>query len=418
MPEYARPAQLADIDLADLRFWSGPLGERHEAFSRLRGHPPVYFAEPDMAPIPRGPGYHALVRHADVVEASRLPSVFASEPSAISIPDLPREFNEFFGSMINLDDPRHARMRRIVSRGFTPRMLAKLDDDIVRIAAGIVDELPDKGEFDFAAEVAAPLPLAVICDMMGIPESRRAMVRDTTSIILAGADPEFLGDDGDAAAHRLLTAGGELAGLLGELAAERRRAPADDLTSALVNADIDGETLTDQEIGSFFILLAVAGSETTRNSISHGLELLTDHPDQRAVWWSDFEAHAGTAVEEVVRYASPVTWMRRTLTRDHELNGHHYTAGDKALLFYASANRDEAVFADPDRFDVTRSPNPHVGFGGPGPHFCLGAHLARREITAMFRALHRRAPGIHATAEPRRLVSDFLNGIKSLPCAT
>ncbi|PSL00729.1 cytochrome P450 [Murinocardiopsis flavida] len=417
MPEPARPAALADIDLSDLRFWSGPPGERHEAFARLRAHPPVYFAEPDLAPIPRGPGYHALVRHSDVVAASRLPSVFASEPSAISIPDMPREFNEFFGSMINLDDPRHARVRRVVSRGFTPRMLAKIDGDIARIAARIAAELPAKGDCDFVAEVAAPLPLAVICDMMGIPESRRAMVRENTAIVLAGADAEFLGGDGDAAAHRLLTAGGELAGLLGELAAERRRTPVDDLTSALVNADIDGEALSDQEIGSFFILLAVAGSETTRNAISHGLALLTDHPDQRALWWADFEAHAATAVEEIVRHASPVTWMRRTLTRDHELNGHHYAAGDKALLFYASANRDEAVFTDPDRFDVTRSPNPHVGFGGPGPHYCLGAHLARREITAMFRELHRSAPGIRATGEPRRLVSDFLNGIKTLPCA-
>ncbi|GAA3747432.1 cytochrome P450 [Spinactinospora alkalitolerans] len=417
MSQATRPSDLDGIDLSDLDFWGRPLSERHEAFARLRLHPPVFFDEVDMGPVPAGPGYYALVRHADVVEASRTPSVFASEPSAVSIPDMPQEFNEFFGSMINLDDPRHARMRRIVSRGFTPRMLARLEDGVQRIAEEIVDELLEKGPCDFVTEVAARLPLVVICEMMGIPESHRAMVFENSNVVLAGADPEYLGRDPDVAVHRLLTAGGELAGLLSELAGRRREQPTDDLTSALVNANIDGESLTDQEIGSFFILLAVAGNETTRNAISHGLKLLTLHPGQRELWWSDFEAHAATAVEEIVRHASPVTWMRRTVTRDHEMNGRLYRAGDKVVLYYASANRDETVFTDPDRFDVTRSPNPHVGFGGPGPHFCLGAHLARREITVMFRELHRRVPGIRSTGRPQRLLSDFVNGIKSLPCA-
>ncbi|MDA8370577.1 MAG: cytochrome P450 [Nocardiopsaceae bacterium] len=410
------PADIADINLSTMKFWGRPLSERHEAFARLRRHQPVFFGEPDLGPIPTGPGFYALVRHADVVEASRTPHVFASEPSAVSIPDLPQEFNEFFGSMINLDDPRHARLRRIVSRGFTPRMLAKLEGDIQRQAEQIVDDLVRTGPCDFVTEVAARLPLVVICEMMGIPEDRRRMVFENSNTVLAGNDPEYLGNDVDTAVTRLLTAGAELADLLAELAAKRREKPTDDLTSALVNANIDGECLTDRELGSFFILLAVAGNETTRNAISHGLRLLTRNPDQRDLWWSDFEARAGTAVEEIIRYASPVVWMRRTVTRDHEMNGHLYRAGDKVVLYYASANRDETVFDDPDTFDITRSPNPHVGFGGPGPHFCLGAHLARREITVMFRELHRRAPSIRSTAEPQRLLSSFVNGIKSMPC--
>lgn len=406
----------ADIDLSSMDFWRAPQEERHAAFARLRERAPVFFEEPDAGPIPTGPGYHALVRHADVTEASRSPQVFASEPSAISIPDMPPDFAEYFGSMINMDDPRHARLRRIVSRGFTPRMLARLEDGVRRQAEAIVDDLLDRGPCDFVSEVAARLPLAIICDMMGIPESRRAMVFENSNVVLAGNDPDYLGDDADTAITRLLNAGAELSALLGELAELRRREPADDLTTALANANIDGESLSDQELGSFFILLAVAGNETTRNGISHTLALLTDHPGQRELWWEDFEGRAGTAVEEVIRYASPVNWMRRTLTRDHEMNGHRYRAGDKVLLFYPSANRDARVFADPDTFDVTRSPNPHVGFGGPGPHFCLGAHLARREITAMWRELHRRVPGIRAAGPPERLQSSFVNGIKELPC--
>ncbi|MBB6172799.1 cytochrome P450 [Nocardiopsis mwathae] len=413
-----RPAPLDDIDLSDMGFWSRPSGERHEAFARLRARPaPVFFTEPDLGPIPTGPGFYALVRHADVVEASRTPEVFASEPSAISIPDLPEGFNEFFGSMINLDDPRHARLRRIVSRGFTPRMLARLEDGVQRQAERIVADLERTGPCDFVAAAAARLPLVVICEMMGIPESHHRMVFENSNIILAGHDRDYLGDDIDTAVGRVLRAGAELAGLLADLAAERRAHPTDDLTSALVNANIDGESLTDAELGSFFILLAVAGNETTRNAISHGLKLLTLHPEQRATWWSDFEGYAATAVEEIIRHASPVVWMRRTVTRDHEMNGHRYRAGDKTVLYYASANRDETVFCDPHRFDVTRSPNPHVGFGGPGPHFCLGAHLARREITVMFRELHRRLPDIHSTGRPQRLFSNFVNGIKSMPCS-
>jgi cytochrome P450 len=315
-----------------------------------------------------------------------------------------------------MDDPRHAKIRRIVSRAFTPRMIQRFNDDVQVAADAIVDDLLATGPCDFVYNVAARLPLKFICDMMGIPESHYQSVLDNSNVILAGFDPEFLSLDPEETALKLLNAGQALQDLVQDLGRHRREHPTDDLTSALVNANVDGEQLTDQELGSFFIILAVAGNETTRNAISHGMHLLTRNPEQRALLASDIEGRLPGAVEEIVRYASPVIWMRRTVTRDFEMNGHAYAAGDKALLFYGSANRDTAVFTDPDRFDITRDPNPHVGFGGPGPHFCLGAHLARREITVMFRELLTRVPEIRTTADPDRLLSSFINGIKHLPC--
>jgi cytochrome P450 len=406
-----------DINLSDTTFWGLPEPERRAAFARLRslGHPP-FFANPE-SPFPdQGPGYYALVRHADVVEASRNPDVFSSASGATAILDLPVEFNEYFGSMINMDDPRHARLRRIVSRAFTPRMIKKFEDDVQLVAAAIVDDLLAAGPCDFVENVAARLPLTIICRMMGVPDSSYEQVLHNTNTILSGFDPDFVSEDLNEAVGQILTAGGELAGLVTDLAAHRAEHPADDLVTALATANIDGEQLTSAELASFFILLVVAGNETTRNAISHALTLLTDFPDQRQLLTAGFEGRIGGAVEEIVRSASPVIFMRRTVTRDYTMNGHDYRPGDKAVLFYWAANRDESVFTDPDGFDITRSPNPHVGFGGAGPHFCLGAHLARREITVMLRELLTRAPGIRATAPPDRLLSSFINGIKHLPC--
>jgi cytochrome P450 len=342
--------------------------------------------------------------------------VFCSGKGATSILDLPAEFNEYFGSMINMDDPRHARLRRIVSRAFTPKMIKKFEDDVQRTAAVIVDDLLAAGPGDFVQQVAARLPLKIICEMMGVSDEHYDMVLRDTNIILSGADPEFISADLDEAVIQILGAGQELAALVTDLAARRQEHPADDLISALANANIDGEQLTPAELASFFILLVVAGNETTRTAISHSLMLLTDFPDQRRLLLDDFEPRIGGAVEEIVRYVSPVIFMRRTLTRDYTMNGHAYRKGDKAVLMYWSANRDESVFADSDRFDISRSPNPHLGFGAAGPHFCLGAHLARREITAMLRELLHRVPDIRAAGEPDRLLSSFINGIKHLRC--
>jgi cytochrome P450 len=408
--------EVEDINLTDWDFWARPLQQRHAAFRSLRGRPGLaFFEEQDLVILPQGPGYYALVCHADVVEASRRPADFCSGQGAINIADMPTDMNEYFGSMISMDDPRHAHIRRIVSRAFSPKMIQRFEDQVETVAAQIVSEVKAGGTGDFVVDVAARLPLKIICDMMGIPESHYATVFDASNIILAGNDSEFVENhDFEHTALALITAGQALKDLVEDLGRQRRENPTDDLTSALVNANIDGESLTDQELGSFFILLVVAGNETTRNAIAHGLDLFTANPDQRALLLEDFETRIPGAVEEIVRYTSPVIWMRRTATRDTTLNEHEIKAGDKLILYYWSANRDETVFADPDRFDITRGPNPHVGFGGPGPHFCLGAHLARREITVMFRELFSQVPGIRAAGEPDRLLSNFINGIKHL----
>jgi methyl-branched lipid omega-hydroxylase len=406
---------VAGIDLSDTAFWGLPLAERASAFALLRAQSPRFYAEPEVPFSEKGPGYYALVRYADVAEASRRPEVFCSGKGATNIADLPAEFNEYFGSMINMDDPRHARLRRIVSRAFSPRMIAKFEADVRRAATAIVDDLLATGPCDFVPNVSARLPLKITCDMMGIPDDRYEMVLANTNIILSGFDPEFLSEDLDVAVTQILGAGQALADLVTGLAAARVQAPADDLVSALVTANIDGEQLTSAELASFFILLVVAGNETTRTALSHALLLLTGFPEQRALLLADLEARLEGAVEEIVRHASPVIFMRRTLTRDYTMNGQDYREGDKVVLFYYSANRDETVFAEPERFDITRSPNPHLGFGGAGPHFCLGAHLARRELTVMLRELLTRVPAITA-GEPDRLLSSFVNGIKRLPC--
>jgi methyl-branched lipid omega-hydroxylase len=405
------------IDLSVTEFWALPLAERQEAFARLRAvGKPVHFDEPENPFNAEGTGYYAFVSHADVSAASRQPELFSSARGATSVIDLPAEWNEYFGSMISMDDPRHARLRRIVSRAFTPKMIQKFEDDVQVTASSIVDDLLEQGPCDFVQHVSAPLPLKIICQMMGIASDQYDMVLRNTNIILAGGDPEFLSEDMDTAVGRILTAGQELTDLVVSLAAERAEHPADDLISALASANIDGEQLTPTELASFFILLVSAGAETTRTAISHGLNLLTEHPGQRDLLLEDVEKRLPAAVEEIVRYSSPVIWMRRSVTRDCTLNGHDYVEGDKVLLYYWAANRDEAVFTDPARFDITRSPNPHVGFGAAGPHFCLGAHLARREIRVMLRELMTRVPTIRAAGEPDRLLSNFINGIKHLPC--
>ncbi|MEV0400347.1 cytochrome P450 [Actinoallomurus sp. NPDC050550] len=403
-------------DLARLDFWARPPAERHQVFAKLRAAGEPVFVE---YPRPGQPvdGFYALTRHAEILEASRNPQVFSSEPTATSLDDPPSELRDYVGSMISLDDPRHARMRRIVSRAFTPRMVKKFEDDVALIAAQIVDGLAERGPCDFVTDVAMPLPLTIICAMMGIPESAYGDVIDATNVIIAIGDPDYVGPDGQDRVSVLMEKFSFLHALMGELAQARRAQPSDDLVTALVHADVDGEFLTERELGKFFGLLVVAGNETTRTALSHALALFTDHPDQRALLLDDLEARLPAAVEEVVRYATPVTWMRRTVTRDVELLGHTYRAGERVVLYYNSANRDEAVFDRPNVFDITRTPNPHVGFGGPGPHFCLGAHLARREITVLLRELFTRLPGIHTTAPPVRQRTSFVNGINRLPCA-
>jgi cytochrome P450 len=298
-------------------------------------------------------------------------------------------------------------------------MLDSVKENVERAAAGIVDDIVERGECDFVTEVAALLPLRIIVDMLGIPRSEERFIFDRTNVILGASDPEYVPDQTEAGfVMAVLSAGQELAALVQALGEERVREPKDDMITALVTADVDGDQLTPAELASFFILLVVAGNETTRNAIAHALHALTEHPEQKQRWLDDFDALAPTAVEEIVRWATPVIHFRRTVTQDGvHLGDQEFSEGDKVVLFYNSANRDAAVFDEPFRFDLGRTPNEHVGFGGPGPHFCLGSHLARREITLAFRELFRRIPDVHATGDPERLRSNFINGIKHLPAA-
>jgi cytochrome P450 len=404
---------ITTVDLYDLDFWALPPAERDETFAALRAaEEPVFCSRDD------GPGFYALTRYEHVAEASRNPRVFSSEPTSVALDDPPPAVQELIGSMISLDDPRHARLRRIVARAFTPRMIQKAADDVARLATEIVDSIAERGSCDFVTDVATPMPLEIICSMMGIPESvRPGVVEATNTVIQATGDPEYVPPEGTDRGTVLVEKFTYLLNLGADLARHRREHPAGDVVTALVTADVDGEALSDVDLGKFFQLLVIAGNETTRNALSHALWLFTEHPGQRDLLLADLDERLPAAAEEVVRYAAPVNWMRRNVTSDIDLFGHSYGVGDRVILYYVSANRDERVFTDPGRFDITRSPNPHVGFGAPGPHFCLGAHLARREITTMLRELLTRFPGIHATADPVRQRASFVNGIKSLPCA-
>lgn len=407
------------VDLSERVFWGEPPEVRHAVFDRLRRERPfAFFAEPVVPFIEPGAGYHAVTRYADVAAISSQPALFSSGAGAVSIADMPPDLNEFYGSLISMDDPRHGKIRRIVAKAFTPRVLEQLvgsvqavvDDVVTRARRTAAD---GDGTIDVVRDLAAPIPLRVICDMMGIPEGDRAMVLEHSTVILSGGDPELVQDE-TLMVTAFLRAGEELAGLMARLAAQRHAHPADDLTTALVSTEVDGERLTRQEIASFFILLLVAGNETTRNAISQGVLALSEHPAERDRWAAD-PGLTRTAVEEVVRWTSPITWMRRTATQDVELSGQRFPAGSKFLLFYGAANQDPAVFPDPHRFDLSRDPNPHVGFGSRGPHFCLGAHLARREIGVAFRAFADQLPDLEVIGPPARLQSSFVNGLKRLP---
>ena len=412
------PVDLDAVDLSDRDWWAGPPSVRYATFAALRRERPfAFFAEPEMPGIPVGPGYRAVTRYADLEAISSQPALFCSGRGAVSIPDVPADLNEFYGSLISMDDPRHAKIRRIVSKTFTPRMLERTLDSVRAVVDDVLAQARAKaeagdGSIDVVADIAALIPLRVICDMMGVPQEDRPGVLANSTVILSGGDPELI--EGDDPLTAFLMAGMEMAALMERLAGERMADPRDDLTTALVRSEVDGEKLSHQEIASFFILLLVAGNETTRNAISQGLLTLQEWPQERARWAADPSLDR-TGVEEVVRWVSPVTWMRRTATQDGEVGGHPFTAGEKFLLFYAAANRDPAVFADPQRFDVGRDPNPHVGFGSKGPHFCLGAHLARRELQVTFRAIFEQLPDLEVTGPPHRLASSFVNGLKRLP---
>jgi len=411
----AAPAGQA-LDIGDPNFWRRPLADRMADFAVIREAQPftrVEFADP-LAGITDH--FHTVTRYADIVEVSKRPHTFCSGKGSISIGDMPAEALEFFGSFITMDDPRHARQRGIVGRSFTPRRLQSVLDSVERICTEVIDDMCEQGEVDLVSAISVPFPLLVICDMMGIPRSEFGTVLDATNVILGAGDPEMLG--GKDVMTAIFEAGITLTELMNELAEDRRRNPVDDLTSELVHNDVGEDMLAPADLGPFFILLAVAGNDTTRTATSIGMHLLTENPDQRKIWQDDLDGVSATAVEEIVRCASPVTFMRRTVTEPVTLSGQDFDEGDKMVMFYGAANRDPRVFTDPDRFDVRRDPNPHLGFGGPGPHFCLGAHLARRELAVIFRQLFTRLPDIEAAGDPVFLEAmgiPLVGGIKSFP---
>lgn len=404
---------LEDINLGTLDFWGLDDSIRDGAFATLRQEAPIkFFREIEFEGFEAGAGHWALTKFDDVHFASRHPEIFSSYPN-ITIADQQPEVAEYFGSMIALDDPRHARLRGIVRSAFTPKVVARTEESVRARARRLVEDLitnhPD-GHGELVTELSGPLPLQVICDMMGIPDDDHQQIFHWTNVILGFGDPDISTDY-----EEFMKVAIDIGAYATALAEDRRSNPRDDLTTALVAAEVDGEQLSSAEIASFFILLAVAGNETTRNAISHGVLALTRYPEQRQIWWNDFEAHTQTAVEEIVRWASPVIYMRRTTTRDVEVGGVQIPAGDKVTMWYGSANRDEDKFDNPWLFDVTRASNHHVGFGGGGTHFCLGANLARREIAVVFEELHNRIPDIAVSEEPAMLLSAFIHGIKRLP---
>jgi cytochrome P450 len=405
-----------DIFLGDVEFWRRPIPERHEAFAALRedtrrtGSMCFHEEITPMGGAFPGPGYWSAVTYDDVRAATHNPN-FSSASGVISGEVAP----EFLacGSIIVTDNPKHAKLRRLVSKAFTPRTLEAVQESVHERTRRLIEAAKETGgSCDFVEAFAAPLPVQVICDMLGIPEEDEARVFHWTNILLGVGDPEYTPDVDTLTSNA--TAFLEYAAALG---VQRADDPQDDLSSRLMHAEIDGERLTPFDFAAFIVLLALAGNETTRNAISWGMHLLTEHPDQRARLQANYEAMATRATDEIVRWASPVISMRRIALADTVVGDTKIAAGEKLVMWYWSANRDEQVFTDADRFDIER-PNAAamIGFGAGGAHYCLGASLARREIHVMFDEIFKHLPDLQTTGRMDRLESNFMNGIKRMPC--
>jgi methyl-branched lipid omega-hydroxylase len=404
----------SEIDLSDPGFWDLPREVRFAAFDTLRRELPVSRHSPPVAwsPAEYGPpgAYWAVTRHADVCAVTRDPQTFIAGEGVMLFDNLPREVQRLYDGFLGLDDPRHAQIRRLVSAAFSPRVMRRIDDWITEQARSCVAAVAERGTCDFYNDLVRPFPANVICDMLGVPESDRAELLHTMEIGVEFGVGDTTIEDSIAAAHAVIDYGAELA-------RHRQQHPTDDLTTALVQAEIDGERLSDADIGSTFWTILTGGSETTGSTAAHGMVALSHDPAQRARWQSDFDDHAHGAVEEMLRWGAPIIHFRRVATRDTEIAGQRIEAGDNVLIFYQSANRDETVFEDPYRFDIGRSPNPHVGFGGGGPHHCLGAALARTELATFFREVFRLLPDIELSSEPTYTPNPFLDLLETVPCS-
>jgi cholest-4-en-3-one 26-monooxygenase len=393
---------LTGIDLNDLDTFVS--GVPHEWFAAMREHGPFWQDEPG------GPGYWNFTRYNDVVHVNKDNATFSSARRTALITEMPPEdLEQQRLMMLNMDPPMHTRYRLLVNKGFTPRMVGQLEDRIRDRTNEILDVAIEKVDVDFVTDIAAELPLQVIADLMGVPQEDRHLVFDWSNSLIGSSDPEYSADP-----EAPMRASMELFAYAHQLAEDKRVNPHDDLLSVLTQVSVDGEQLSDLELDLFFLLLAVAGNETTRNLIAHGMHALLEHPDQHKEIIDDPGLVPG-AVEEMLRWGSPVMHFRRNVTQDTEINGFPVKDGDKVVIWYIAANRDETVFDDPYTFDVHRNPNPHVAFGGGGPHFCLGANLARVEIRVMFEEILRRLPDMQQTGPASRLRSNFINGIKHLP---
>ncbi|MFZ9578977.1 MAG: cytochrome P450 [Ilumatobacteraceae bacterium] len=379
-------------------------GHPWDQYAWLRANAPVYW-HPEVD----GPGFWAITKYDDVRTISRTPRTFSSYEKGVMLPD-PDEMGLMAQRlmMLSMDPPQHDRFKLLVSRGFTPKNAPLLRPRIQELAREIVDTALAKGSCDFVSEIAGRLPSGLIAELMGMPRQDGERLYDLTEIM-------HTNDDAVAPPHVKAAAIGEMLGYAQSVADRKRSEPGDDLATLLVNAEVDGDRLTDGEFQWFFLLLVNAGGDTTRNLLAAGLQLLFDHPEQRERLMSDPDGLLGTAIEEMLRFVSPVSHFKRTVMHDTEIRGQKLRAGERVVVFYGSANRDEEIFDRPDEFDIARDPNPHVAFGAGGPHLCLGMHVARVELAVMFRELLMRMPHIEPAGPIERMHSSFIAGIHSMP---
>jgi cholest-4-en-3-one 26-monooxygenase len=395
------------VDLVDQDHYAR-YGAPHDQLAWLRANAPVYWHEGDAERD--WPGFWAVTKHEDVVHVSRHSDLFSSSRRLALFNEVPEEQIVLQRMMmLNQDPPEHTRRRSLVNRGFTPRAIGVLEEHIRDICHSLVDEAQSRPDLDFVRDISAPLPLFVISELLGAPVEDRDKLFEWSNRMIGSEDPDYSSSPEEAA-----NAAAELYAYANRLAAERRDRPRPDIVTKLLQPDENGDVLDEHEFDVFVLLLVVAGNETTRNAATGGMLALFENPDQWARLTAD-PSLAVTASDEIVRWVSPVNLFRRTATSDTTLRGQKISEGDKVVVFYSSANRDEDVFADPGVFDVGRDPNPHIGFGGGGAHFCLGNHLAKLELRVLFEVLAERLPQIRQAGDAKRLRSNFINGIKTLP---
>ena len=413
-PTSPRPFHRLDISAPE--FWKNDFRTRDDTFAALRAEDGLSWHPPTPSIFPHAEtGFWAVTRHSDIQHVSRNHELFCSS-QGVSMDPMPAEIQRAMTFFLAMDPPEHTRYRRLINIAFTPRQIRLIEDQIRTSAREIVDELvadlEANGTVDFAAEYSRKMPMRTISDMIGVAPEDREKIADAVESLFGASDEEY--SSLEERAPHLMTQLAILAGAGTELAGARREDPRDDLMTNIVNAEVDGHRLSDEEIGAFMVLLGSAGNDTTKQASSHALAALVDHPEQRDWLLADFDARIDGAVEEFVRWSTPVIHFARHATEDTEVAGTRIDAGEKVVLFYCSGNRDESVFHRPHEFDITRTPNPHVGFGAPGPHSCLGRQLAKMELRHLFHELLTRLPDI-SVGEPEYVHSDFVHGIKRMP---